>query len=158
MALIFLITILLIGGALAWGSERFGQRIPKLVSIATIIVAFNYLLSIIISIPAKQFSLVPAANNANTWLLNVKLEWIPRFGINFELAMDGLSLVLVLLTLVLGGIAVVSSWTEDNPRQGFFQANILWTLAGVIGVFLALDLFLFFLFWEVIFVDRYLGP
>jgi len=156
MALIFLITILLIGGALAWGSERFGQRIPKLVSIATIIVAFNYLLSIIISIPAKQFSLVPAANNANTWLLNVKLEWIPRFGINFELAMDGLSLVLVLLTLVLGGIAVVSSWTEDNPRQGFFQANILWTLAGVIGVFLALDLFLFFLFWEVMLVPMYL--
>ena len=70
--------------------------------------------------------------------------------------MDGLSLILILLTLVLGVIAIISSWNENNDRQGFFQANILWTLAGVVGVFLALDLFLFFLFWEVMLVPMYL--
>ncbi|MGK0375180.1 MAG: NADH-quinone oxidoreductase subunit M [Arenicella sp.] len=70
--------------------------------------------------------------------------------------MDGLSLILITLTLVLGAIAIISSWNEKNQRQGFFQANILWTLAGVVGVFLAVDLFLFFLFWEVMLVPMYL--
>ena len=51
--------------------------------------------------------------------------------------MDGLSLILVILTLLLGAIAVVSSWSEIEQRSGFFQANLLWCLSGVIGVFLA---------------------
>jgi NADH-quinone oxidoreductase subunit M len=70
--------------------------------------------------------------------------------------MDGLSLILVLLTLLLGMVAVVSSWSEIGQRHGFFQANLLWTLAGVCGVFLAVDMFLFFLFWEVMLIPMYL--
>ena len=70
--------------------------------------------------------------------------------------MDGLSLLLLLLTLLLGLIAIVSSWSEIDFKPGLFQANLLWTLAGVCGVFLALDLFLFFLFWEVMLIPMYL--
>jgi NADH-quinone oxidoreductase subunit M len=70
--------------------------------------------------------------------------------------MDGLSLLLVGLTLLLGLIAVAASWVEIDFKPGLFQANILWTLAGVSGVFLALDLFLFFLFWEVMLIPMYL--
>ncbi len=69
--------------------------------------------------------------------------------------MDGLSLMMVALTLVLGVVAVVSSWTEIRARTGFFQFNLMWTLAGVVGVFTALDLFLFFFFWEVMLVPMY---
>jgi NADH-quinone oxidoreductase subunit M len=53
-------------------------------------------------------------------------------------------------------IAVAASWSEVESRPGFFQANLLWTLAGVCGVFLALDLLLFFLFWEVMLIPMYL--
>jgi NADH-quinone oxidoreductase subunit M len=69
--------------------------------------------------------------------------------------MDGLSLLMVALTLFLGVVAVLSSWTEIEHRAGFFQLNVLWTLAGVVGVFTAMDLFLFFLFWEVMLVPMY---
>ena len=156
MILVNLIIILLLGGAVAWWSERMDSQWPRLVALAVILADLLYLLLAISNIPAEQFSLVPGATNPESWLFSYYLEWIPRFGISVNLAMDGLSLILVLLTLVLGAIAVVSSWNEANDRQGFFQANILWTLAGVVGVFVALDLFLFFLFWEVMLVPMYL--
>ena len=156
MLLANLILILLLGGALAWWSQRLGDHWPRLISIGVILADLFYLLVSLAGIGLHDFTMVLSVNDPSSWLLSYRLDWIPRFGIRFELAMDGLSLVLVILTLVLGAISVVSSWNEANERQGFFQANILWTLAGVVGVFLALDLFLFFLFWEVMLVPMYL--
>lgn len=154
--LLNLILILLIGGALAWYSERLGSNKPRLVALLVVLTDLVYLLSQLQQVGREQLLRLPTANDATTWMFMQSHEWIPRFGINLLLAMDGLSLIMVVLTLVLGLIAIVSSWNERNPRQGFFQANILWTLAGVVGVFLALDLFLFFLFWEVMLVPMYL--
>ncbi len=156
MTLVNLILILLIGGGLAWIAGRFNADWPRRVSLAVVLIALLYALSFMAGIPSDQLSLMPTAGDASTWLMHNQIDWIPRFGISIELAMDGLSLILVLLTLVLGGIAIISSWTEINYRPGFFQANLLWTLAGVLGVFLALDLFLFFLFWEVMLIPMYL--
>ena len=156
MILLNLIIILLAGGAIAWWAERFGTHWPRMIALFVVLLDLAYLAVYVTQIPLAQLSLVPAATDAQSWLLSYQAEWIPRFGISVLLAMDGLSLVLVLLTFVLGAIAIVSSWNESNDRQGFFQANILWTLAGVIGVFLSLDLFLFFLFWEVMLVPMYL--
>ncbi len=156
MFLLNLILILLAGGALAWLSERMGAQWPRQIALLVVLADLVYFLIKIAKIPVANFALTPNASDPSSWLFAYKAEWIPRFGINIELAMDGLSLILVMLTLVLGAVAIVSSWNEKNDRQGFFQANILWTLAGVIGVFLALDLFLFFLFWEVMLVPMYL--
>ena len=156
MLLLNLILILLLGGAVAWAGERLGRDWPRVIALVVVLLDLAYLLQGVSAIPADSFSLTPAAGDPASWLLAYQTEWIPRFGISLNLAMDGLSLVLVLLTLVLGAIAIISSWNEENDQQGFFQANILWTLAGVIGVFLALDLFLFFLFWEVMLVPMYL--
>jgi len=156
MILLILISILLAGGAIAWWSERFGEQWPRMIALLVVLIDLVYLASFVSQIPTSQLTLIPAATNPQSWLVMYQADWIPRFGISFLLAMDGLSLVLVLLTLVLGAIAIVSSWNESNDNQGFFQANILWTLAGVVGVFLSLDLFLFFLFWEVMLVPMYL--
>ena len=156
MMLLNLLLILLVGGTLAWWSERFGHQWPRVISLGVVLVAVIIFISGLASIPIEKFTLTPAASDPASWLLSYQLDWIPRFGISFHLAMDGLSLVLVALTLVLGAISIVSSWNEQNDRQGFFQANILWTLAGVVGVFVAMDLFLFFLFWEVMLVPMYL--
>ena len=154
MSLAILIAILLAGGIVAMFAERWGSNLPRWVSLATIVVALIYLLLVVSKLPAEHLSITPTAGDS--WLVYLKLDWIPRFGIAFELAMDGLSLLLVVLTLLLGLIAVSSSWSEIDFKQGFFQANLLWTLAGVTGVFLAMDLFLFFIFWEVMLIPMYL--
>lgn len=151
-----LIVLLLVAGAIAWWSESRSVNAPRWVALGALALVSLYLLGGVMQIPVQQFSLIPLADNPQTWLIYYQAEWIPRFGISFELAMDGLSLILVALTLLLGCVAVVSSWDEINFRPGFFQANLLWTLAGVVGVFLAMDLFLFFLFWEVMLVPMYL--
>ena len=89
------------------------------------------------------------------WLADMKLPWIPQLGASIHLAMDGLSLVLVGLTVFLGIMSVLCSWTEIRDRAGFFHFNLLWTLSGILGVFLALDLFLFYFFWELMLVPMY---
>jgi len=151
-----LIIVLLIGGALCWWSERFGNTTPRLIAVLFVLSDLIYLLIAVSGLSDASISFNPSSTIASNWLVSYQLEWIPRFGISLHLAMDGISLALIALTLVLGAIAIVSSWNEANTRQGFFQANILWTLAGVVGVFLAMDLFLFFLFWEVMLVPMYL--
>jgi NADH-quinone oxidoreductase subunit M len=156
MVLVDLILGLMIGGVVAWWSERFNPDLPKKVSLVLLILILVWFLAAISGIPIEQFRLIPDATDPSSWLMAFNADWIPRFGISIVLAMDGLSLILVLLTLVLGAIAVVSSWNEIDYRPGFFQANVLWTLAGVLGVFLSLDLILFFLFWEVMLVPMYL--
>jgi NADH-quinone oxidoreductase subunit M len=130
--------IILGGGLIAWLSERVNTRLPRWISVTTLAVA------------AVVFvQLIEAGDTSLRWV------WIERFGINVILALDGLSLILVALTLFLGFVGVVSSWTEIRARHGFFQFNVLWTLAGVVGVFTALDLFLFFFFWEVMLIPMY---
>jgi len=91
-----------------------------------------------------------------SWIMESRLPWIPRWGISLHLGIDGLGLVLVLLTTLLGLVAIVASWTEIRERIGWFHFNLLAVLAGVVGVFVSLDLFLFFLFWEVMLVPMYL--
>ena len=136
MTLLWLILWLLAGGVIAGFAERIHRNAPRWVTLAVIAVAFVLLWNI----PVDTVQQAP---------------WIPRFGISVILAMDGLSFALVALNLFLGIVAVVSSWSEIDRNQGFFQFNLLWTLAGVAGVFTALDLFLFFVFWEVMLVPMY---
>lgn len=156
MTLVILLSILIIGGLLAWLSERIHENLPRWISILTIAIALIQLITAVNTLDANSLSLLPNPADGTSWLIYIQLEWIPRFGISFELAMDGLSLLLIALTLLLGLIAVSSSWVEINFKPGLFQANLLWTLAGVVGVFLAMDLFLFFLFWEVMLIPMYL--
>jgi NADH-quinone oxidoreductase subunit M len=93
--------------------------------------------------------------SGSQWLAKYNLPWIPGFGINFSLALDGLSLLMLLLTFILGIFAVLISWEEIQYRVGFFHFNLMWVLAGITGVFLTMDLFLFYFFWEVMLIPMY---
>ena len=147
MILLELILLLLAAGLIAWWSERLHTNLPRYVAV----IALGLAGALLYPIATSQ----PTVIHDASWYAELRLAWIPRFGIQVILAMDGLSLMMVALTLALGVVAVVSSWTEIRSRTGFFQFNLLWTLAGVVGVFTALDLFLFFFFWEVMLVPMY---
>lgn len=153
MILFWLIFILLLGGGLAWYAERRGPKMPGWISLG--VLAFDLLLVVGIWIGSEP-SLALTGGQDTSWILDFKFPWIARFGIGFHLALDGLSLLLVALTVFLGLMAVACSWTEITERVGFFHFNLLWTLAGVLGVFLALDLFLFFFFWEMMIIPMFL--
>ncbi|MYF31469.1 MAG: NADH-quinone oxidoreductase subunit M [Gammaproteobacteria bacterium] len=145
MILFVVILALLAAGVVAWASERLSKDAPRLVSI----VAFG---------AGLVWSAALWLDGADAGGLYAAMDWpwIGRFGIHLTLEMDGLSLLMVALTMFLGIVAVVSSWDEIEAGHGFFQFNILWVMAGVVGVFTAMDLLLFFFFWEVMLIPMYL--
>jgi len=79
--------------------------------------------------------------------------WIRSFGISWKLGVDGISLFLVVLTLVLFPIAMLATGPAHDPKP--YYGWLLLLEAGCMGVFLALDLFLFFLFWELVLIPMY---
>ncbi|OGU12748.1 MAG: NADH dehydrogenase [Geobacteraceae bacterium GWC2_58_44] len=81
--------------------------------------------------------------------------WIERFGIRYTVGMDGISLVMVLLTSFITVIAVIVSWDGIKERIPLYFALILAMESGIQGVFLGLDLFLFYLFWEVMLIPMF---
>ncbi|RMF06418.1 MAG: NADH-quinone oxidoreductase subunit M [Candidatus Neomarinimicrobiota bacterium] len=83
-----------------------------------------------------------------------KMDWIPAFHIHYSLGVDGLSLPMVLLTPLLSFLAVFVSWNIDRATKGYFALFLLLD-TGMIGVFLALDFFLFYVFWEVMLLPMY---
>ena len=83
------------------------------------------------------------------WLLVEDTPWIERFGIRYSLGLDGISLTLVWLTAFLIVLCILISWREIDRKVGAFHFFLLAMETAVIGVFLATDLFLFYLFWEV---------
>ena len=152
MILALLILVLFVGGVSAWVSEQWDPHLPAKVTLAALAIDSVLVIALLL-LMEPSFSLT--GTDDPSWLIQMQWQWIPRFGISFHLAMDGLSLLLTTLTVFLGFMAVSCSWTEIRERSGFFYFNILWTLAGVLGVFLALDLFLFFFFWEVMIIPMY---
>ncbi|HKN85955.1 MAG TPA: NADH-quinone oxidoreductase subunit M, partial [Nitrospiraceae bacterium] len=147
--LIWLILIPLLAGPLAWLSERRGAHWPRLISVGALALDLTLTLGI-----WTRYG-EPSGLPPQPWISALMVPWIPRWGISIHLGMDGISLLLIALSGLLGIMAVLASWTDIRERVGFFYLNVLWVIAGVIGVFLALDLFLFFVFWEVMLVPMY---
>ncbi len=160
MILLWLIVILLVGGILAWAAGRVSDAAPRWISLVA--VALDFVLALVLWAQSMQ-AVAPAAFQGLglpsgapiAWLAQLDWAWIPEFDIRFHLAVDGLSLLLLLLTFFLGIIGVLVSWTEIRTAVGFFHFNLLWVLAGVASVFLAVDLFLFYFAWELMLVPMY---
>lgn len=143
MMLAALIIVPALGGIVAWASQRAHRDAPRSCALATLAVE----LALVI--------MVWLGRGTGPWIAETDWSWIPQLGIAFRLDLDGLSVVLILLTIALGILSVLISWTEITARVGAFHLNLLLTVAGVVGVFLAFDLFLFFFFWELMLVPMY---
>ncbi len=150
MILALLIAIPAVTGLLAWVLARFSPLAARWACLAGLALDVLLCLPIWWSQAGR-----PLITPRGAWLVELSWPWIPQAGIRFHLGVDGLSLVMVLLTGFLGMAAVAASWTEIRDRVGLFHLNLMWVLAGLIGVFLALDLFLFYFFWEMMLVPMY---
>jgi len=92
--------------------------------------------------------------SVGTFQLMERAEWIPSFNITYILGVDGLSFPMVFLMALIGFIGVFVSWNIDKAVKGYFSLFLLLN-TGVMGVFLALDFFLFYIFWEVMLLPMY---
>ncbi|HEX3745262.1 MAG TPA: NADH-quinone oxidoreductase subunit M [Bryobacteraceae bacterium] len=84
-----------------------------------------------------------------------RADWIPSLGAHYHLGLDGISLLMVMLTTVMGVIAMLCSWSAVQDRMKSYYAMFLLLQTGMIGVFLSLDFFLFYIFWELVLVPMY---
>jgi NADH-quinone oxidoreductase subunit M len=132
----------LLGGLLAL---IFARR-PLLCRWTTLLVALGDL-ALVVGLLAGN--LQGRVGPGGKWLLFEDLPWIERFGIRYSLGLDGISLMLVLLTVFLIVLCVLVSWKQITTRVGAFHFFLMLMETGILGVFLANDLFLFYLFWEV---------
>src|SRR3974377_1289971 len=83
-------------------------------------------------------------------------NWIPSIGAGYVLGIDGISFLLIMLTTLLGAISILSSWEAIQDRAKEYYAWFLVLQTGMLGVFMANDFFLFFVFWEAMLVPMYL--
>jgi NADH-quinone oxidoreductase subunit M len=83
-------------------------------------------------------------------------NWIPSIGAGYAIGIDGISFLLIMLTTLLGWISILSSWTAIENRVKEYYVWFLILQTGMLGVFMALDFFLFFVFWEAMLVPMYL--
>ena len=113
-------------------------------ALATWVVSLLLLIGYLPGRPGQQFQYIEQA------------DWIGVFGIQYKLGVDGLSAALVVLTTTITWVSLLASWRPIQTRIKEFMISFLILEVGLIGVFLALDLFLFYIFWEVVLVPMYL--
>ena len=111
---------------------------------AMVVATFEFLLSLLL-IPG-----VPLGSAG--YRLELNIPWITSPPIHYHMGVDGLSVFLVILTTFLTPISILASWNSINHRVKEFFIALLMLEVGVVGVFLSLDLFLFFLFWEIMLI------
>jgi NADH-quinone oxidoreductase subunit M len=118
------------------------------IKLVSLLIAFvTMILSFLVWV---QFDVV-----ASGMQLEINLPWITNFGITYHLGIDGISLLLIVLTTILTVLCIIASWRSvTHSVKGYF-ASILLLTTGMIGTFCALDLFLFYVFWEVMLIPMY---
>ncbi len=90
-----------------------------------------------------------------TMQFEIRHNWIPDWGVTYHVGIDGISLFMVLLTTFTMPLAVLSSWKYITQREGPFYSLLLVLTTGMLGVFIALDMFLFYVFWEIMLIPMY---
>jgi len=137
-----LIAIPLVGGLACFAVP---ESRAKSVAFATTIIEFA------VSLPLFWTFDTSTADFQNA----VSIPWIEAWGISYSIGLDGISVLMVLLTTFIMPLAVAGSFTYIRKREQAFYAMLLFLTTGMIGVFVALDLFLFYVFWEIMLIPMY---
>jgi NADH-quinone oxidoreductase subunit M len=135
-----------LGAALVFLLPRRAEELVKVTALGTTLVTFA------VSIPL--FTRFDASLSAYQFV--EQSAWMPTLGVSYHVGVDGISLLLVLLTTFLMPLVLLSSWYSIERRWKEFAITMLLLETGMLGVFVALDLFLFYIFWEAMLVPMYL--
>ena len=115
--------------------------------IATLVFALEFVLSL-----GLWWAFDPGVTG---WQQRFDVAWIPSWGVRFTLGLDGIALMMVLLTTFIMVLASYGSWTSVRQKAGAYYALLLILTTGMLGVFMSLDLFLFYAMWEVMLIPMY---
>src|SRR5574340_25071 len=138
--------VLVIQGALATDDGGLDAA-PGARRIAFITLAVEFLISI-----GLWWSFDPGTA---TWQARVTVDWIRPWGARFDVGIDGISLFMILLTTLLMPLSVLGSWTSVRQRVRPYYELMLVLTTGMLGTFMALDLLLFYVMWELVLVPMY---
>lgn len=137
-----IITYLPVLGALAiLFLARGNTQLPK--QIALVATLLSFLLSLV---------LVAQFDRDATFQFTEHVVWLEELGVSYFMGIDGISLLLILLTTFIGLISIIWSWGTIREREREYYIAILMLQTGMLGVFMALDLFVFYIFWEVMLI------
>src|SRR5690348_12394847 len=114
------------------------------------------LAGLIVSIPLIPWFWAVKDQTGFKFIEGAANNWIPSIGAGYYLGIDGISFLLIILTTLLGSISILSSWNTIQDRVKEYYVWFLVLQTGMLGVFMALDMFLFFVFWEAMLVPMYL--
>src|SRR6266568_1327302 len=117
---------------------------------------FFALAGLLVSIPLVPMFWAQRFEAGFKFMEGAPSNWIPSIGAGYVLGIDGISFLLIMLTTLLGWISILSSWTAIENRVKEYYIWFLFLQTGMLGVFMALDFFLFFVFWEAMLVPMYL--
>ena len=147
MILVAILFVPVCAGVLACLSQSLDERLPGRISFTGLFVDFL----LVVYLWLAHVAATPSA----PWFAEVEAPWFASLGVNFHLALDGVGLILIALTAFLGCLSVLASWKGVGERNGFYFLCLTWTIAGILGVFLAVDLFLFYFAWEFMLVPMF---
>ncbi|MHC4390238.1 MAG: complex I subunit 4 family protein [Planctomycetota bacterium] len=143
-----LILLPIAGALLILLAPRGDERTIRLAAFTTALV------TLLASVPL--LFMYDRAETATVFQFTEMVDWVASVGLRYAVGLDGMSLLLVVLTTFLTPIAMLSSWSSITHRHKEFYACMLLLEAGVIGVFSSMDLVLFYVFWEVVLVPMFL--
>jgi NADH-quinone oxidoreductase subunit M len=144
-SLLTLLVFLPVAGAVALALvPRAAVRAQKLLALAVTVLVF-----------AASLLLIKGFRPTAAMQFEELRPWLPDWGISYHVGIDGLSLWLVILTTFLTPLALIGSWSSIDRRVREFNVFMLLLEAGMLGVFVALDLFLFYIFWEAMLIPMY---
>jgi NADH-quinone oxidoreductase subunit M len=128
----------LVGALLLALLPATAHRAIRWIALLTALVSFGFSLALLGYDP-----------NGAEFQFREDIEWITAFGMRYTLGVDGMSVAMVLLTTILSAVAIFYSWGPITTRVKEYYVSLLLLMVGMLGVFVALDLFLFYVFWEI---------
>ncbi len=133
----------LVGGFLALATGSRWPLLCRWIGLTTTLLELSLVSSLLF------LGLQPQAGPTGVWLLMEDYPWITSLGVRYSLGLDGLSLLLLLLTAFINVLCILVSWRAITTKVGSFHFFLLFLEASVMGLFMATDLLLFYLFWEI---------